>query len=133
MAVLNLPYPVSANRYWRRSGRFTHVSAEAKAYKRAVALAALYAKLTVLDGPVRVSIALQPKLTLKGKANRTRIDLDNCIKVTLDALNGVAYLDDSQVVAITAHIASPVACGGLMVIVERVVRRDSAKTEPAAS
>ena len=30
-------------------------------------------------------------------------DIDNVLKVVLDALNGVAYKDDSRVVAVTAR------------------------------
>lgn len=30
-------------------------------------------------------------------------DLDNCIKIILDGLNGIAYLDDKQVVMISAQ------------------------------
>lgn len=38
------------------------------------------------------------------RRNRQRIDLDNLIKQVLDAANGVAWLDDSQVTAITAKL-----------------------------
>jgi Holliday junction resolvase RusA-like endonuclease len=39
----------------------------------------------------------------KGQFCETKPDLDNVLKVLCDALNGVAYKDDSQVVAITAE------------------------------
>jgi crossover junction endodeoxyribonuclease RusA len=116
---LHLQYPVSANRYWRRAGKFTFVSAEAKDFKAHVAAVATIARQFVLDGPVSVAIELQPKLTGKGKASRTRLDLDNCIKVTLDALNGIAYIDDSQVVRLSAFVGAPVKDGGLVVTVTR--------------
>lgn len=119
--VLMLPYPVSANRYWRTFRGMTARSKEANAYKRTAAHSALVAGWRVIDGPVCVAITLHPKRTKAGKASATRMDLDNCIKVTLDALNGVAYLDDRQVVKIVAEVGEAVAMGGLSVSVGRAV------------
>ena len=51
----------------------------------------------------------------RGQASKVRLDLDNCIKVALDALIGIAYEDDSQVVRLTAEIGEPVEGGGLSV------------------
>lgn len=39
---------------------------------------------------------------LRSPEQVARMDMDNCIKITLDALNGVAYVDDSQVVRLQA-------------------------------
>lgn len=117
--MIRLPYPVSANRYWRSFRGMTVRSKEADEYKRIAAHHAYVAGWRVVDGPVSVAITLHPKATKAGKASATRMDLDNCIKVTLDALNGVAYLDDKQVVRLLAEVGSPVASGGLSVLVER--------------
>lgn len=88
-----LPVPPSANRYWRttRNGR-QYVSREATAYKWQVA--AVLANTIPLDGDVRVSVTWY-------RARRSG-DLDNRIKVFLDALEGYAYVDDSQIVEIHA-------------------------------
>lgn len=51
-------------------------------------------KLTTLDGPVALALTF-------GLA-RAAGDLDNYIKAVCDALNGVVYRDDRQVVALTA-------------------------------
>ena len=107
------PYPVSANRYWRRFGESMVVSAEARTYKRLVGLLWLEKRYPLRAGPVHVEIGLAPKLTVKGVASKTRIDLDNCIKVALDALNGVAYKDDSQVVSVRATVIAAVSGGAL--------------------
>lgn len=117
--VLRLPYPVSANRYWRTFRGLTARSKEANEYKRTAAHSALVAGWRVLDGPVHVAITLHPKRTKAGKASATRMDLDNCIKVTLDALNGVAYLDDRQVIRLVAEVGDSVPAGGLSVSVRR--------------
>ena len=118
--ILTLSYPVSANRYWRTCRGRTYRSAEAERYKTGAKAAAGMAGVVAIDGPVAVSITLHPKLTKKGVASLARMDLDNCIKVTLDALNGVAYLDDIQVVKLVAEVGEAKPCGGLSVVVEAV-------------
>ena len=118
--ILRLGYPVSANRYWRTCRGRTYRSAEAERYKTGAKAAAGMAGVVAIDGPVAVSITLHPKLTKKGVASLARMDLDNCIKVTLDALNGIAYRDDSQVVRLIAEIGPPMSGGGLSVAVEGV-------------
>ena len=114
------PYPVSANRYWRRFGESMVVSAEARTYKRLVGLLWMQKRYPLRSGPVHVEIGLAPRLTAKGIASKTRLDLDNCIKVALDALNGVAYDDDSQVVSVLARIVAPVVGGALELEVREI-------------
>ena len=116
--ILRLAYPVSANRYWRTFRGRTIRSSVADAYKAAARVVAERFGVVEIQGPVSVSIALLPKLTKRGLASLTRMDLDNCIKVTLDALNGIAYFDDAQVVNLTARIGPAVEGGGLEVCVE---------------
>lgn len=87
-----LPYPPSANRYWRSFRGRMVLSAEAKKYKAFVQVA--LAKWPILGGPV----ALIAHLYRPQKSG----DLDNRLKVLGDALNGVAWLDDKQVEEIHA-------------------------------
>ena len=92
---LILPYPPSANLYWRTTRRgHTYVSPEAKAYKARVRWLALGARVKPLAGPVSLSLAVYRP--------RRAGDLSNRIKVLEDALQGVAYADDSQVVELHA-------------------------------
>lgn len=100
--TLTLPFPPSANEYWKSSrGRGPVPSAEAKAYKAAVARLAVTGGLLPLFGPVTVVLtAYRP---------RRSGDLDNVLKVMNDALNEVAWLDDDQVVNITAARADDAA------------------------
>jgi len=75
-------------------------------YRQAVALAAKAAGCEPHAEPVNVVIDLvfaRPKSHLLKSGVRSdapklpRCDLDNCAKAVLDALNGVAWVDDSQV------------------------------------
>lgn len=118
-----LPSPVSANVYWRtrvvKNMAMTYVSAEAKAFKAQV-LALLRAAGVVEPFPGRVAVALQlyPHRPLDWAKRQKKlgpdwddgvrsIDLDNSIKVTLDAMKGVAFLDDVWVRQITAERMEP--------------------------
>jgi crossover junction endodeoxyribonuclease RusA len=96
-ATLVLPYPISANRYWRSvPGRGVLLSAEARRYKEDAGKEALAAGVRPVDGPVALTV------TLYRPAKRG--DLDNRLKVLLDALGGgIAYRDDSQVVELHAY------------------------------
>lgn len=94
--LFTLPYPPSANTYWRHVGGRVLVSEAARTYKREAwrsALADLVTEPT--EGPIAV--------TLLFYRPRKAGDLDNRIKVTLDALNGIAWDDDSSVVELHCY------------------------------
>lgn len=90
-----LPYPPSVNHYWRVVRGRPILSAEARAYKVGVLLRARTQGMTPLDGPVCVSVTVYRPRRIG--------DLDNVLKGLLDALRGVAYADDKQVVEIHAR------------------------------
>lgn len=92
---LVLPYPPSANIYWRNYRGHVVMSEDARVYKTAVGWQCQALQMAPHTGPVR--------LTLTFYRPAKRGDLDNGIKVTLDALNGHAYNDDSQIVEIHAY------------------------------
>lgn len=117
MSTFFASHPISANRYWKVARNMIYISAEAKAYKREVAWAAKVAGVRLSDAPMAVGITYHPRITKKAIASRTRLDLDNVIKVLSDALNGVAWLDDSQVVDIRAAIGAPIIDGGVTITV----------------
>ena len=104
---LVLPYPVSANRYWRtivakkQQRALTFVSDEAKSYK---AECGWRAKAAGFKTPMRGFVELRVRLVPK---NGICMDLDNCLKVTIDALKGIVYGDDAQVFKIVAERALP--------------------------
>lgn len=95
MYNLTLPYPPSVNHYLARSHTGgLYPTAQAVAYKEEVALRARLEGITPLDGAVVVTVDVYRPAK--------RGDLDNCLKVTFDSLNGIAWHDDSQVVEIHA-------------------------------
>lgn len=121
MVRLKLPYPVSANRYWRIWRNKAVRSAEATAYKSVVRRIAQEAGVMPSEGSVAVCLRLIPKANKDGGANKTVIDLDNALKVTLDALQGIIYENDKQVRRIVAEYGSePVAGGALTVEIEEL-------------
>jgi crossover junction endodeoxyribonuclease RusA len=88
--TLTLPVPPSVNRYWTYQRGRVYTSDEARAYKQEVAL--LCRHVEKLRGAVAMNISVyRPR-----KAG----DLDNYLKVLLDALNGILYEDDSAIVEI---------------------------------
>lgn len=93
--TLTVPYPPSANRYWRTFRGRTVVSAEAREYKRQV-------WLTALTQTKEKPTAAPVELILRVYRPRRAGDLSNRIKVLEDALIGIAFEDDSQVVRIMA-------------------------------
>lgn len=115
--TLTLAYPPSTNRLTRTGNGRAYANPEAKRWKADAHWLARSLGFTRLDGPVAVSLQLHPKTPRAGAASKTRIDLDNAIKATLDAMNGAAWDDDSQVVELRAIVAEPMPNGGLTVSV----------------
>lgn len=92
-----LPMPPSANRYWRtyNARRSPVRSVEAREYLRTVGH--LLASWRPLSGRVAVSLVVS--------GLRANADLDNRIKILLDALTGHAWGDDAQVWSIRVERA----------------------------
>lgn len=93
--IVTLPLPPTANFYFRIWRGRAVTSEEARAYKRTAALSAKAQGLRpIIDGEVSVSLRVF-RPTMRG-------DLDNRLKVLLDALRGIGYRDDSQIARIDA-------------------------------
>jgi crossover junction endodeoxyribonuclease RusA len=131
--TLTLPYPVSANRYWRSFVPRGHqraivtLSDEARAYKETVNLKARQQGVREpIMGRVRVHIKLYPQRPLDW-ARRARkdpdwadgvqcMDLDNARKVLFDSLKDVAFEDDKWVHADSAERMEPDEHGARVVV-----------------
>ncbi|WP_434513795.1 RusA family crossover junction endodeoxyribonuclease [Dechloromonas sp. ARDL1] len=123
--TLTLPYPISANRYWRTympkgfKAPVTVPSAEAKAYKAQVCgLAKIAGVGKPIAGRVAVEIRLYPNRPQDWQKRVKRdpmawddtvqcLDLDNANKVLFDALKGVAIDDDKWVRRIVSERMEP--------------------------
>jgi len=99
--IIELPFPISANRYWRHTRHGTiYVSAEARSYRESIRALCYAAGLEPITGPVDLRVhAYMPQ------KNR---DLDNTLKVLCDGLQGALFCDDSQIyhIDITRHAAT---------------------------
>lgn len=145
MIALTLPWPVSANRYWRsfvpRGSRraITVVSPEAEQYRDDVAIAHArnYGTRQPMTGPVLVSVQLYPARPRDWQKRAFRdgpnwhasvrsIDLDNALKVLIDALKGIAYEDDSQVWYIDAMRCEPDEHGARVVVTVKSAQEEAA-------
>lgn len=132
MITLTLPYPLSANRYWRPVPIAGHVTIvptkEAKQYRKDVAkLCAAAGVSKPMSGRVSVDVRLYPHRPLDWKKRQRQhgdswddtvqcIDIDNANKVLLDALKGVAIEDDKWVRRLTAERMEPDANGARVVV-----------------
>ena len=115
MIELILPYPLSANRYYRnftpkgRKNSVTVLSREAHVYKRRVQE---IARKAGIEKPftcrVKFEYSLSPKLPKDAERRMKRdpknwddtvqcIDLDNAQKVTLDSLEGIIFKNDKMI------------------------------------
>lgn len=92
---ITLPYPPSANRYWRSYRGRVVKSEEARAYQQEAGWIAKASGFQCTSGDVAV--------TLRVYRPQRRGDLDNTLKVMLDSLNGIIYEDDDQVSVIHAE------------------------------
>ena len=113
-----MPYPVGVNRVWRNfKGRMV-ANPVAESWKRTAANLARMAGLSLHSGPVSVHYKLHPKANQDGSSSKVRLDIDAPAKALLDALNGVAWNDDKQVIRLVGEVAGPLPGGGLSVRIE---------------
>jgi crossover junction endodeoxyribonuclease RusA len=92
MIELTLPWPPSNNVYYRHQNGVHHISADGKAYQKAVNdIVWEFKAAKQLAGRLSVSIEVYPR-------TKGRHDLDNLLKVPLDCLmKAGVYVDDSQI------------------------------------
>jgi len=112
--IINLTYPISANRYWRSYRGRVVVSDEARAYKRVVGLICNHAATEPISGDVAVSVDI--------RRPAKRRDIDNHAKVLLDSLQGFAYHNDGQIIDLHLRMTDNKRNPGVTVTVTRVTQ-----------
>lgn len=148
MIQLTLPYPISANRYWRPVRIGAHITIvptkEAKAYKEEVAALAKAAGCRApLAARVAIGVQLYPhrpldfvkRMCVHGASwddTVQCIDLDNANKVLLDSLKGVAIEDDKWVRRIVAERMEPDELGARVIVTITEARVTAGPRQTAA-
>lgn len=141
--TLELPFPPSANRYWRRflpkghSRPVTVLSDEAKAYKVEVARIAYGLGIKApLMGRVGVAYTLIPQRPKDWKIRARKdpegwmdsvrcIDLDNSLKVLMDSLNGVVIEDDKWARKFIIERGEPEATAKIILCVFKIPKEQT--------
>ncbi len=144
--IITLPYPISANHYKaprifypkgkKKPAIMWYLTKEAEAYKEEVAWLVKASGLRApFDGRVRVGIELYPHRPLDYRDRMRKhgdawddtvesLDLDNTRKVLLDALNGIAYVDDKWIWEDWGRRMEPDAHGKRVVVtIEPIIRQ----------
>lgn len=99
------------------------LSKEAKAYKLCVSRAAEKAGFRPSEKDVILFVILVPKMNKDGTSSKVILDLDNCLKVAVDALQGVVYHNDNQVKSILSTYSSELReDGGLDIGIAEVLK-----------
>ena len=111
-----LPEPPSANRWWRNVRGRMVLSREARAYKQRIQNAALLVQCPKVAAPHPV------RLRIVWHRGRKSGDLDKRIGIALDALQGIAYDNDSQIVAIDAERMESDSLGPRLIVLMRVAQ-----------
>ncbi len=130
--TLTLPYPISANRYWRPVPIGKHITIvptkEAKQYRANVeSLCRTQGVVAPITGRVHIDVKLFPnrpqdwqkRMRLYGATwddSVMCIDIDNANKVLLDSLGTVAIEDDKWVRKLTSERMEPDGLGARVVV-----------------
>jgi len=93
---LTLPVPPSVNNYYKRGGHSVYLSQSVLNYRLQVMAICVEQQITPLEGDVYCSIFVYRPAQ--------RGDIDNYLKGLFDALNGWAWVDDSQIKAMDVGI-----------------------------
>lgn len=95
MLKIILPYPPSVNHYLRHAGHSVYRTKEANDYREIVEWILHDMEVDPLQGALKVSIIIyRPR-----KAG----DIDGILKVSLDAMNKLAYEDDKQIIELHVY------------------------------
>jgi crossover junction endodeoxyribonuclease RusA len=119
MITLHFPFPPSLNHYWRHNRGRTHISAEGREYRNAVAWICKEDGIKCITNKLKVSIYVQ-------RPDKRRRDLDNLIKVVLDAMqHGGVYVDDSQIEDLSIRWGPEIPGDSMMTVYIAEIRKQA--------
>ena len=113
--LLELPYPPSTTRIYRRGKFATYLSPEGVKYKRDVADYVSENNLPKFGtAKVKIKIILRPR-------DKRKRDIDNCLKIALDSIESAGLIDsDFQVEELTITRGEQIEGGKLLIIMEDI-------------
>lgn len=121
---LRLPYPPSANTYFRHSRGMHFISAAGKTFRTNVLAEVLKRGAGRLEGRLQVEVELCPP-------RKTCMDVDNALKAILDGLQHAGcYENDGQIDRL-AIWRGPKTLGGLALVTIREIPADCPAWAPA--
>ena len=91
MIIMDLPYPPSANTYWRHARGRHYISPNGLAFRAAVCTAAKLYGLKAPDGRLLLSVKLYPP-------DKRKRDVDNICKALLDSLTHADIIKDDSLI-----------------------------------
>lgn len=89
--TIELPWPPSANRYWRHVNGRVLVSKEAKAYKKLVQRLTYLNGLTGKEFPLKERLGISINVYCPDKRKR---DIDNLLKITIDSMQAAGIFEN---------------------------------------
>ena len=117
---IDLPYPPSTNNLYFTAGNGKRVpTKECKEFKEIAKWQAVRQKAPWIMGHVVLDVILHPKAKKDGTASAVRIDLSNCLKAAEDALQGVCYENDRQVIGVHLRLSEEAVPSGAMRVMVR--------------
>ena len=117
-----LPYPISANTYWRKTNRgIVYLSPAGQKYKDIVIKNYKFANKPS-DALLAMEIIIHPVLTKKGLPSKKLIDIDNGNKCILDSMIGIFYIDDKQIKDLHIKYGEPVSKGAVTIKINNFIK-----------
>ena len=124
MIRVELPWPPSVNHYFSVVRGRPILSKEVHRYRHVVRTILRTASAKPVLGPLVVEIDAFPP-------DRRRRDIDNILKILLDALqHGNAFYDDSQIVDLRARKLDQADGGKVIVNIQEMVEQNAKSIDP---
>ncbi len=106
MLIMTLPLPNSVNQHWKHARGFTYISAQGKAFRAAVDVAARLHGEKAPEGRLSVGIEIFPR-------DKRVMDIDNRVKSLLDALECAGVIENDSLIDELRVVRRSIVKGGM--------------------